>query len=699
MPDGETFDCFLSHNSRDQPAVRALAAHLRARGLTVWLDEEQLRPGLSWQPLLESGIGASRSVAVLVGADGLGPWEQEEMHAALTLAVSDKRPVIPVLLSDAPAVPKLPLFLRGRTWVDLRAGADTGGPAGLDQLVWGITGRRSDGALPVAVPENSRLPPAAPVDEASRRVSELRGALFLARSLDELKRLRNRVKALAQEFRSHPDVMDLADDVGQAIAAERRPVRSYDLRAPLLWLGALALVAVGTWIWNRLQPVPPGPDLVNRPTPEWIAEWQGEIDGLGGPGAAPVGLRIKIGAARSLIEVARRDRPICTAAVAVEVVERYARIWTDGDIPCTDGTRLSTLELRCEEAASGAADCTGRYAIDRPIRVALTRVGGGSWPARPQPRGAPGRPAPVPEPGAGDQPKAVPNGGPGSPGAAAVPALPLPTAPETQAPKGVVGGTAPFSDAMKIGGQAPEMIALPAGCFQMGSPLGEPERWDDEGPRHSVCVGAFAMGRTEVTFAQYDRFAAATGRRKPDDRGWGRGDRPVIDVSWVDASAYAAWLAGQTGQPYRLPSEAEWEYAARAGTETPFWTGACIHTDQANYAGNADYNGCGAKTGVYRERTVTVGSLPPNPWGLYEVAGNVWEWVQDAWHDNYQGAPDDGSAWEDTEGRGRVLRGGSWIDDARGCRSADRDGIEPANRLVHIGLRLSRGSSPPGRGR
>ena len=123
---------------------------------------------------------------------------------------------------------------------------------------------------------------------------------------------------------------------------------------------------------------------------------------------------------------------------------------------------------------------------------------------------------------------------------------------------------------------------------------------------------AFAIGRTEVTFAQYDRFAAATGREKPDDAGWGRGERPVINVSWHDAVAYTEWLSAQTGHPYRLPGEAGWEYAARAGTTGPFWTGDCIHTDQANYDGNYDYAGCGARTGVYRARTVPAGSLPPN---------------------------------------------------------------------------------------
>jgi len=141
MPDSGTFDCFLSHNSRDKPAVRALAEGLRARGISVWLDEDQLRPGIPWQPLLESGIRASWSVAVLVGADGLGPWEDLEMQAALSLAVKDGCPVIPVLLADAPAKPELPMFLSERIWVDLRPRADSGYLTPLDRLIFGITGR------------------------------------------------------------------------------------------------------------------------------------------------------------------------------------------------------------------------------------------------------------------------------------------------------------------------------------------------------------------------------------------------------------------------------------------------------------------------------------------------------------------------------------------------------------------------------
>jgi len=240
----------------------------------------------------------------------------------------------------------------------------------------------------------------------------------------------------------------------------------------------------------------------------------------------------------------------------------------------------------------------------------------------------------------------------------------------------------------------PPMIALPGGQFQMGSPEDEPERSSDESPRHPVRLAPFAIGQTEVTFAQYDAFCTATGRQPPDDRGWGRGQRPVINVSWEDAVAYAVWLSNETGATYRLPTEAEWEYAARAGTTTPFWTGHCIKTEQASYDGNYDYAGCGAKTGVYRKQTVPVGSLPANPWGLHEVHGNVWEWVQDPYHDSYQSAPSDGRAWEAGGSGRRVLRGGSWGNYPWVLRSAYRLWFDAGDRYFILGFRVARTLSP-----
>ena len=233
----------------------------------------------------------------------------------------------------------------------------------------------------------------------------------------------------------------------------------------------------------------------------------------------------------------------------------------------------------------------------------------------------------------------------------------------------------------------------------MGSPAEEPEREDDEGPQHKVTIAKpFAMGRFAVTFAEWDAaqqdkdWQAITGRaaRQPADEGWGRGDRPVIDVAWEDAKAYVKWLSGKTGKDYRLPSEAEWEYACRAGTTTPFWWGSSITPEQANYNGSVDPYKGGGKKGEYRQKTLPVKSFEPNPWGLYQVHGNVWEWCEDLWHDNYNGAPNDGSAWT-TGGSGwRVLRGGSWDDDPRRLRSAYRSGYNLRLRTRFRGLRVAR---------
>ncbi len=244
-------------------------------------------------------------------------------------------------------------------------------------------------------------------------------------------------------------------------------------------------------------------------------------------------------------------------------------------------------------------------------------------------------------------------------------------------------------DTLKSGGEGPSMMVVPAGEFLMGSPPSEPERMKYEGPQHRVRIEKpFAIGKYEVTFEEYDAFAQATQRNTPNDSGWGRGQRPVINVSWEEATAYANWLSEKTGKPYRLPSEAEWEYAARAGTTTPFHTGEQITTEQANFDGNYTYNG--SAKGEYRGKTVAVGSFPANAFGLHDMHGNVWEWLQDCWHDNYEGAPDDGAAWESGDCVGRVLRGGSWSYTPWGLRSADRYGYGPTYRDNGRGFRLAR---------
>ena len=199
------------------------------------------------------------------------------------------------------------------------------------------------------------------------------------------------------------------------------------------------------------------------------------------------------------------------------------------------------------------------------------------------------------------------------------------------------------------------------------------------------------MGKYEVTFEEYDRFVAAAGKKKPKDRGWGRGKRPVINVSWKDARAYAIWLSKQTGETYRLPTEAEWEYSARAGTMTPFNTGECISTAQANYNGNYGYTGCGPKTGVYHNMTVEVGLFPVNAFGLHDMHGNVWELVEDCWHGNYLGAPFNGNAWQESGNCShKVIRGGGWDNGPGRLRSANRDWLKSDGANGVLGFRLAR---------
>ncbi len=264
----------------------------------------------------------------------------------------------------------------------------------------------------------------------------------------------------------------------------------------------------------------------------------------------------------------------------------------------------------------------------------------------------------------------------------------------------------------------PRLVVVGAGEFMMGSPEGEESRGKDEGPRHGVRIGkAFAVGKYEVTRREYGEFVRETGRdmsggcrvydagegkwksdggRSWEDPGFEQGaQHPVVCVSWKDAKSYVKWLSGKTGKRYRLLSEAEWEYVARGGTTGPFHYGGTITTDQANYDGNYKY-GSGSK-GMYREKTVGVGSFPANDFGLHDVHGNVWEWVEDCWHENYKGAPTDGSAWERESGgdcRYRVLRGGSWSYAPRSLRSADRFRIFAGDRFYINGFRIARTLTP-----
>jgi formylglycine-generating enzyme required for sulfatase activity len=264
-----------------------------------------------------------------------------------------------------------------------------------------------------------------------------------------------------------------------------------------------------------------------------------------------------------------------------------------------------------------------------------------------------------------------------------------------------------------------EMVVIPGGTFLMGSPEDEIDRWSDESPQHEVSVEAFCMGKYPITQAQW-RFVAGleliNRTLEADPSNFKGDDRPVETVSWEDAVEYCDRLSRHTQKQYQLPTEAQWEYACRAGTTTPFHFGETITTDVANYCGT-DYTdskerkwsgsyGDGPK-GVYREETTPVDHFEiANAFGLVDMHGNVWEWCADHWHDNYEGAPKDGTAWLidpeelareelnlDSEKEGkkevyRVIRGGSWLNYPGFCRAASRFSFPPVNRLSYVGFRV-----------
>jgi formylglycine-generating enzyme required for sulfatase activity len=239
----------------------------------------------------------------------------------------------------------------------------------------------------------------------------------------------------------------------------------------------------------------------------------------------------------------------------------------------------------------------------------------------------------------------------------------------------------------------PEMVVVPAASFTMGSPEKESDREVNEGPQRLVTINRpFAVGKFEVTFAEWDACATDGGCQsnpKPRDEGWGKDKQPVVNVSWDDAMEYVTWLSRTTGKTYRLLTEAEWEYAARAGSTSPFPLGEAISADQANFQTSFDADGSN-REGKYREQPVAVGSFAPNAFGLYDMEGNVAEWVQDTWHESYAGAPPDGSAWAGGDTSLRVLRGGSWYSFPPDLRSASRRADQPDHRSAEIGFRIAR---------
>ncbi len=433
MVESPLFDVFLCHNSQDKPEVREIARQLQKQGLKPWLDEWELRPGLSWQELLEEQIKQIKSAAVFVGSSGFGPWQKREMRAFLSEFVDRGCPVIPVLLENAPQKPELPIFLKAMTWVDFRHSESNP----MERLNWGITGVKPD-----------RF-------NTSQRKKSPSNQIY--------------------EF----DVKTV-DATGQEVKREKGQARYF-------------------------------------------------TENLG-----------------------------------------------------------NNITL--------------------------------------------------------------------------------------------------------------DMVAIPGGKFMMGTEDSEIERlckkydsewYRKEKPQHEVTVQPFFMGKFQITQAQWKAIAFLPKIERdlePNSSRFKGDNYPVETVSWEDAVEFCQRLSKQKGKEYRLPTEAEWEYACRAETITPFHFGETITTDLANYNGNNTY--ASGPEGEYRQQTTTVGSFPPNAFGLYDLHGNVWEWCEDNWHKNYEGAPTDGSAWLSGQSNRKVVRGGSWNNFPDFCRSAFRVGVTRDDRDNVFGFRV-----------
>ena len=258
--------------------------------------------------------------------------------------------------------------------------------------------------------------------------------------------------------------------------------------------------------------------------------------------------------------------------------------------------------------------------------------------------------------------------------------------PEEKAPEPAAPQPAPrvavreFQDSLASGGLGPVMVALPAGTFEMGSPNHSVEI--EERPMHTVEMPAFAISKFEVTIAEYERFARATGRQLPKSAGLDKKTHPVTFVSWDDAHAYVQWLSSQTGKKYRLPSEAQWEYAALGNSDSRYWWGRQLDSGRA-HCFNCD-------TGLNPRAPTKVGRFPASPYGLHDTAGNVAEWVRDCWHANYQDAPTDGSVWEGGDCTHRIARGGSFLNTGKSIRPKARSKWQPQRGYDSVGIRVVR---------
>ena len=696
------FDVFLCHNSADKAAVKEIGQALRDFGVVPWLDEWELRPGLPWQKELERQIPRIRSAAVFVGREGTGPWQDLEVDAFLREFVNRGCPVIPVILSDSVGTPDLPFFLKGMTWVDFRESS----PDPMERLVWGITDRKPQ---PRYQDDNTRSLSES-LEDAYRERAELRAAgkkieadhvtetiLGLKRRIREGGQLKAGDFLLDGRFQlletigrgGFAEVWKAYDQLGRDVVAVKVLHGQYardETRRERFFRGARHMA--------RLR----HPGIVQ------VVEERCEDGGFhffvmefvaGGDlkqvvkagGLSPEqGIRVvrEVGEALAFAHehgVVHRDVKPGNVLLDAEGCPKLTDFDLVRAVDTTGGTRttgLGTFLYAAPEAmmdareASEPADVYGLgmtaifalYGADLPVdvlwelpdfvegltlsdrcRAALLRAVA---------RKVEDRWSTV-----GEFCQALPE----RPFAEAIVQLV-----EKEMPEMWTRWTDPVLGI--------EFAYIEPREFLMGSPEDEVGRFDREKLHRVKLTRGFWIATTAVTQRQFNRFVKDAGA----EVGWWqrslRNDHPVVNVSWYEADSFCEWLSRLTGNEIRLPTEAEWECAARAGTESAIYSS---NLDEiAWYRGNH---------GGYRSRPV--GKKKPNGWGLYDMLGNAYEWCADWYGDYGAGMAVDPSGLD--EGGNRVSRGGSWYSYANRVRAAFRNFHAPTYRWHLLGFRLARG--------
>jgi formylglycine-generating enzyme required for sulfatase activity len=658
-------DVFLSYSNKDKAAADAVCHALERNRIRVWMAPRDILAGVGWAQSIIGAINGARVMVLVFSGNANGsPQIEREVERAVNKGV----PVIPVRIEDVAPSEALEYFISAPHWLDAFAPPFE---QHVDRVADAVKRLLESEFVRKAVPRETEVAQQAEEERREREKAEAgrREALETAQRAEE----ESRRQAEAEEERRRNDAARLAveEEAARKAEEERRDpgdeARQGETEPPEMKDSAATRIA-------EIEPLLASSQPPKKSSWIGIAAALAVIAAIGGGvlftgrGDSPVSgqdaPQAVVIASAPATETQQTEFDDAMAAATVEALDAFVNKNPKSPLAKTAQREREKLarqkrEETKRESEQTTAEVTKLSAVQEPADKGKSQE-------------------------RKEVPPAITSGPCGGTVLASLSsraAVPLSPGEECALkPKNV----------FKECPECPEMVVVPAGSFTMGSPKTEPERNDDEGPQHKVTISKrLAVGRFTVTFAEWDACVADGGCNgyRLDDRAWGRGRMPVINVSWNDAQAYLSWLSKKTGKTYRLLSEAEWEYSARAGTTTPFWQGATISTDQANYNGRYFYPG--GKKGEFRGKTVPVDMFAPNAFGLYNVHGNVLQWCADAKR-TYTAAPMTDPLGPTENVAIRVQRGGGLAYAARGVRSAYRRVGNVGDRSGDFGFRCAR---------